>query len=164
MDAPKEGDSKLVYGGWCYVTRVLGITGDEVYEPGLEENELWWRVYSHTRRVGSNMHEHLIVAQLRDRQENLEFEWWYRLSGRHRAVEPNALFEEARLWNLKVELGAVNVRMSELHGESRRYRDTHPFVNLCLCIGLLGQPGVADYENEFDVEVVDDLVSSLGVI
>ena len=42
--------------------------------------------------------------------------------------------------------------------------NAHPFVNLCLYVGLLGQPGVADYEYEFGVEVVDDLVSSLGVI
>ena len=40
----------------------------------------------------------------------------------------------------------------------------HPFVNLCLSIGLLGRPGVVNYEDEFGVEVVDDLVSSLGVI
>jgi len=33
-----------------------------------------------------------------------------------------------------------------------------------LLIRLLGGPGVGDYEDEFGVEVVDDLVSSLSVI
>lgn len=53
------------------------------------------------------------------------------------------------------------------YGTSRRLekeKNTHPFVNLCLSVGLLGRPGVVNYEDEFGVEVVNDLVSSLGVI
>jgi hypothetical protein len=133
MDAPKEGDSKFVYGGWCYVTRVLRIVGNEVYEPGLEKNELWWRVYSHTRRVGSNMYEHLIVAQLRDRQEDLELEWWYRLGGGDWTVEPNTLLEEAGLWNLKVELSAVKMRMSVSYTESQEEIGMRTHLSIFAC-------------------------------
>jgi hypothetical protein len=43
-------------------------------------------------------------------------------------------------------------------------KNAYPFVNLCLSARFLGQPGVADYKYEFGVEVIDDLVSSLGVI
>jgi len=45
-----------------------------------------------------------------------------------------------------------------------RGENAHPFVNLCLFTGLLRRPGVVNYEDEFGVEVVNDLVSSLGVI
>ena len=58
----------------------------------------------------------------------------------------------------------VGTQMSTEHSEGWRRRNAHPFVNLCLPVGFLGRPGVVDYEDEFGVEVVDDLVSSLGVI
>lgn len=58
----------------------------------------------------------------------------------------------------------MGTRISTECTGGQRDNNAHPFIDLCLSIGLLGQPGVADHKHEFGVEVVDDLVSSLGVI
>ena len=53
----------------------------------------------------------------------------------------------------------------ECLGGPESSENAHPFINLCLLIRILGRPGIVDYEYEFGVEVVGDLVSSLdGVI
>jgi hypothetical protein len=89
----------LVNGGWCHTVSIT-ITGSfwrarsKIEQPILKQNVPWSWIDAQTRGIRCKMNQDLIVGKVRDREQDLEFEWWWRRCGRYCPVHTKVVLEE----------------------------------------------------------------------